>query len=116
MRGRQLFPSDPGLVARMVAVAVLTPLAVAAALVALVLLAPWKIVGAVALACVFGVGAAVRERRDRPEPVELTPARAPELHAILERLCVVADLPKPRLVLEHEDQPNSWVVSLGRGR
>ena len=29
---------------------------------------------------------------------------------------MVADLPKPRIVIENERQPNSWVVSLGRGR
>jgi heat shock protein HtpX len=33
---------------------------------------------------------------------------------VIERLCVVADLPKPRIVLEDERQPNSWVVSVGR--
>ena len=116
VRRRELFPLDRGLVARMVAAAILTPLVVAAALVALVLFAPFKIVAVVAVASALGVMAAVDERRNRPQPVELTAARAPELHAILERLCVVADLPKPRLVLEHEDQPNSWVVSLGRDR
>src|SRR5215210_5294602 len=28
---------------------------------------------------------------------EVTPAEAPELHAMIERLCVQADLPKPRV-------------------
>jgi heat shock protein HtpX len=116
MGRRAQFPLDRGLVARMVATAVVTPLVVVAALVALVLLAPFNVVAVVAVASVLGVAAAVKERRDRLAPVELTAADAPELHAILERLCVVADLPKPRLVLEHEDQPNSWVVSLGRDR
>jgi heat shock protein HtpX len=116
MTRRELFPLDRVLVARMLATAVLTPLVVAAALLMLVLVAPWKIVAGVAVACVLGVGAAVKERRDRPAAVELTPEAAPDLHATVERLCVVADLPKPRLVLEPETQPNSWVVSLGRGR
>jgi heat shock protein HtpX len=61
-------------------------------------------------------GLRLGERRGRAAAVELTPEAAPELHATLERLCVVADLPKPRLVLEPEAQPNSWVVSLGRSR
>jgi heat shock protein HtpX len=115
-RRRELFPLDRGLVARMVATAVATPLVVAAALVLLVMVAPWKFVAGVAIASVIGVVLAVRERRNRPQPTELTAGQAPELHAIVERLCVVADLPKPRLVLEHERQPNSWVVSLGRDR
>jgi heat shock protein HtpX len=113
---RELFPPDRGLVTRMIGAAVMTPLVVAAALVALVLLAPWKIVAGVAIAAALGIGGAVRERRNRTAPTELTPEAAPELHAIVERLCVTADLPKPRLVLEHERQPNSWVVSLGHGR
>lgn len=114
MTRRELFPLDPVLVARMVVTAVATPLVVAAALVALVLLAPWKPVAGVAVACALGIAAALKERRDRPPAVELTPAAAPDLHATVERLCVIADLPKPRLVLEPEAQPNSWVVSFGR--
>jgi heat shock protein HtpX len=98
-RRRELFPLDRGLVARMVATAVATPLVVAAALVLLVMVAPWKFVAGVAIASVIGVVLAVRERRNRPQPTELTAGQAPELHAIVERLCVVADLPKPRLVL-----------------
>jgi heat shock protein HtpX len=116
VRPRELFPVDGVLVARMIAAAVVTPLLVAAVLVLLVATAPWKIVAGVGIASVVGVCGAVRERRERAAPVELTVERAPEVHAIVERLCVVADLPKPRLVLAPERQPNSWVVSLGRGR
>jgi heat shock protein HtpX len=111
----ELFPHDGGLVVRMVAAAVTTPVVVAAILVLVVLFAPWEMVAGVTGAAVIGIFAAVRERRRRLEPTELTPERAPELHAIVERLCVVADLPKPRLVLEQERQPNSWVVSVGHG-
>jgi heat shock protein HtpX len=114
VRRRELFPLDRGLVTRMVATAVVTPVVVAAVLVLVVLVAPWKLVLGVAIAAAIGIGAAVRERSNRVPPVELTAAAAPEVHGIVERLCVVADLPKPRLVLERERQPNSWVVSLGR--
>ena len=116
MTRRELFPLDRVLVARMLVTAVLTPLVVAVALLALVLLAPTRFVVAVAIACALGIGAALKERRDRPAAVELSPEAAPALHAAIERLCVVADVAKPRLVLEPEAQPNSWVVSLGRGR
>jgi heat shock protein HtpX len=116
MGTRSALRLDRLLVARMLLAAVLTPLIVAAGVVALVLLAPFKLVGGFALASIMGAGLAVRERRARVPAVELTPAAAPELHALVERLCVVADLPKPRLVLERERQPNSWVVSLGRSR
>jgi heat shock protein HtpX len=116
MKRRELFPFDAGLAARMVATAVVTPALVVAVLVLAVLFAPWKLVAGMALAMVVGIAATVRERRSRPAPSELTAERAPEVHAIVERLCVVADLPKPRLVLERERQPNSWIVGLGRDR
>ena len=43
----------------------------------------------------------------------LSPAEAPELHAIVERLCVVADLPKPAIVLDRAAMPNSWIEGTG---
>jgi heat shock protein HtpX len=64
----------------------------------------------------IGVVAAVRERRSRLAPIELTAEEAPAVHAIVGRLCVVADLPKPRIALEQEYQPSSWIVSIGCGR
>jgi heat shock protein HtpX len=115
MRRRELFSTDPGLVARMVLAAVGTPVVVVAALVAVVLIAPVKVVGFVALASVVGAVLAQRERARRSEARETTAAEAPAVHAIVERLCLIADLPKPRIVIENERQPNSWIVSLGRG-
>jgi heat shock protein HtpX len=116
MARRKLLPTDAGLTLRMIIAAVLTPLVVFAAVALVVLVAPWKIVVGLAIASVVGVVLAVRERAAAVGGVEVGPADEPELHAIVERLCVVADLAKPRIVLEDERQPNSWVVSLGRGR
>jgi len=113
---RELFPLDLALTARMVLAAVLTPAVLLAALAAIVVWAPWKLVAGVALASVVGVVAVARERRETRRGREVGPAEAPELHAIAERLCLLADLPKPRIVIEPEVQPNSWVVSVGRGR
>src|SRR5262249_46111124 len=45
----------------------------------------------------------------------ISPAEAPELHAAVERLCVVADLAKPTLVLERQTLPNSWIEGTKRG-
>jgi heat shock protein HtpX len=114
-RRRELFPTDRGLVARMVLTAVATPLIVVAALAVLALFAPWKLVAAVAVASVVGIAMAMDERAKRASAREATRAEAPELHAMLERLCLLADLPKPRIVIEPEALPNSWVVSIGRG-
>ena len=43
---------------------------------------------------------------------EVSPAEAPQLHAMIERLCVQADLPKPRVAVAHTRMPNAF--ALGR--
>jgi heat shock protein HtpX len=43
---------------------------------------------------------------------EVAPAEAPELHAMIERLCVQADLPKPRIAVADTRMPNAF--ALGR--
>src|SRR4051794_29386278 len=113
-RRRELFPTDHRLVARMVLTAVATPLLVVAALAAVVVVAPWKLAAAVLLAAVVGV--ALRERSADASAREPSPADEPALHAVVERLGLLADLPKPRIVIEPEKLPNSWIVSLGRER
>jgi heat shock protein HtpX len=44
---------------------------------------------------------------------EVSPAEAPELHAMIDRLCVQADLPKPRVAVADTRMPNAF--ALGRG-
>ncbi len=43
---------------------------------------------------------------------QVTPAQAPELHAMVDRLCVQADLPKPRVAVAQTPMPNAF--ALGR--
>jgi heat shock protein HtpX len=43
---------------------------------------------------------------------QVTPAQAPQLHAMIERLCVQADLPKPRVAVVNTSMPNAF--ALGR--
>jgi heat shock protein HtpX len=100
----------------MVLAAVTTPLVVLASAAALVALAPLKLVGAFAVAAAIGIAGTVAERRNRPPAAPVSPAQAPELHAIVDRLCVLADVPKPEIVVEPEAQPNSWLVGLSRQR
>jgi heat shock protein HtpX len=45
---------------------------------------------------------------------EVTPQQAPELHAMIERLCVQADLPKPRVCVMETSMPNAF--AMGRSR
>ncbi len=41
---------------------------------------------------------------------EVSPQEAPELHAMIERLCVQADLPKPRIAIAQTDMPNAFAM------
>jgi heat shock protein HtpX len=41
---------------------------------------------------------------------EVSPREAPELHALIERLCVQANLPKPRVAIAQTDMPNAFAV------
>jgi len=43
---------------------------------------------------------------------EVTPAEVPELHAMVERLCIQADLPKPKVAVADTRMPNAF--ALGR--
>jgi heat shock protein HtpX len=43
---------------------------------------------------------------------QVSPAEAPELHAMIERLCVQADLPKPKVAVAQTPMPNAF--ALGR--
>ncbi len=114
---RDLFPSDHGLVFRMVVVGLLTPLVVLGALVlAMLLLSSLTIRGVVIGALCIGAWVAIRERvEESSRGRRLGPADAPELHAIVERLCVLADLPKPTVVLDSRTMPNSWIEGTKRG-
>jgi heat shock protein HtpX len=41
---------------------------------------------------------------------EVTPAQEPELHGIVDRLCVQADLPKPRVCVAETPMPNAFAM------
>ncbi len=41
---------------------------------------------------------------------EVSPEEAPELHAIVERLCVQANLPKPRVAIAETAMPNAFAM------
>jgi heat shock protein HtpX len=41
---------------------------------------------------------------------EVSPQEAPELHGIIERLCVQADLPKPRVCVMNTQMPNAFAM------
>ena len=45
---------------------------------------------------------------------EVSPREAPELHAMIERLCVQADLPKPKVAIMRTAMPNAF--AMGRSK
>jgi heat shock protein HtpX len=45
---------------------------------------------------------------------EVSPAEAPELHAMIDRLCIQADIPKPKIAVADTQMPNAF--ALGRSQ
>ncbi|XAY07020.1 Protease HtpX [Paraconexibacter sp. AEG42_29] len=43
---------------------------------------------------------------------EVTPQEAPELHGMIERLCISADLPKPRIAVAQNAMPNAFAMGI----
>lgn len=47
---------------------------------------------------------------------EVTPEQAPELHGAVDRLCALADLPKPRVAIADSDVPNAFATGRSQKR
>ena len=41
---------------------------------------------------------------------EVSPQEEPQLHALIDRLCAQADMPKPRVAIAHTDLPNAFAT------
>jgi heat shock protein HtpX len=96
----------------MVLVAVLTPVMVVGLFVAAVLLVRGRQAYWLLFALFVGcVSAAIAYMKQKPPTgTVLTEREDPELVGLLHRLCGLADVPRPELVLSDQRQPNSWVV------
>jgi len=94
----------------MVVVAVVTPALVFAALAACALWLPHKLLIGLGVGLAIGLVATLAERTDHGDFELLEAGEEPELQGIVDRLCVVADLPRPEIALVDERQPNSWIV------
>src|SRR5580765_1772683 len=109
---RSRFRSDPGLTIRMSTVVLLLG-ALYVAVMAGLIVAGVGTVAVIVIAVVVGVGqwyfsdklamAAMRAR-------VVTPEQAPELHGMVERLCALADMPKPRVAIAESDIPNAFAT------
>lgn len=47
---------------------------------------------------------------------EVAPHEAPELHAVIDRLCALADMPKPRVAISYSDMPNAFATGRSPNR
>lgn len=111
---RTRFIGDPGLTARMTTVMFLL------GGLFVVLIVSLMAVGGRGLAPIIGIvgiGIAVYQwwRSDTVamkamRAREVTPEQAPELHAMIDRLCVLADMPKPRVGVADTPMPNAFAT------
>jgi heat shock protein HtpX len=109
-------PPDRGLQARMVIAMLLAPaIALVGVGVAIAVPVTRLPVILVVAAGVLRLSIADAEPRWRMVAPALAPRDLPHVHAIVDRLCLVADMPKPEIVVEREDQPNSWIEAPGGG-
>ena len=111
---RTRFASDAGLTARMTSVMFLLGAVFVALVVVLMFVLPpgWApIIGIVGIAIAWGQWyfsdtVAMKAMRAR----EVTPEEAPELHQMIDRLCALADMPKPRVGVADLTVPNAFAT------
>ena len=110
-RGRRM-PGSRSLAVRMVLVAVLTPVLTLGLLGVVIALAPGRWMFGLILGLLVGLGVMIYKHSQGRQPAagRLEERDDPELFGLLNRLCALADMPLPEVVLSEESQPNTWVV------
>jgi heat shock protein HtpX len=111
---RTRFASDSGLTLRMTSVMFLLGGVFVALVVALMLVLPYQyapIIGIIGIGIAWGQWyfsdtVAMKAMRAR----EVTPEEAPELHGVIDRLCAMADMPKPRVGIADLSIPNAFAT------
>jgi heat shock protein HtpX len=109
---RTRFPADAGLTSRMLGTMFLLGLLyVVFVAVLIVILDNWLIVALIAggflfVQYFFSDRIALTAMRGR----EVSPEQAPELHQLVDRLCALADMPKPRVAVADLDLPNAFAT------
>src|ERR687887_191215 len=111
-RQRASFDRDPGLQARMLFTMFLLGLLYVAFVVVLLaagagVVVMVVVIGALTLGQLFlsdKIGLAAMGAK------EVSPEEAPGLHAMIERLCIQADLPKPKVAVADTDVPNAFAM------
>jgi heat shock protein HtpX len=111
---RSRFVGDTGLTVRMTSVMFLLGAVFVALIVALMFVMPPQyapIIGVIGIGIAWGQwyfsdSVAMRAMRAR----EVTPEEAPELHQMIDRLCALADMPKPRVGVADIPVPNAFAT------
>ena len=111
---RTRFAPDSGLTVRMTSVMFLLGAVFVALVVVLMFVLPsgWApFIGVIGLGIAWGQWyfsdtVAMKAMRAR----EVTPEQAPELHAMIDRLCALADMPKPRVGVADMSVPNAFAT------
>jgi heat shock protein HtpX len=109
---RTRFPADAGLTSRMLGTMFLLGLLyVVFVAVLIVILDNWLIVALIAggflfFQYFFSDRIALSSMRGR----EVSPEQAPELHQMIDRLCALADMPKPKVAVADSDLPNAFAT------
>src|SRR3954447_20239440 len=117
---RTRFASDSGLTVRMTSVMFLLGAVFVALVVVLMFVLPaqWTpIIALVGLGIAWGQWyfsdtVAMKAMRAR----EVTPEEAPELHQMIDRLCALADMPKPRVGVADVNVPNAFATGRSPSR
>jgi heat shock protein HtpX len=109
---RAIFPRDPGLQFRMLLTLFLLGLLYVALIGALLaagtgLVLMVVIIGALSFAQLFFSDKLALSAMGAKE---VSPQEAPGLHAMIERLCIQADLPKPRIAVADTSMPNAFAT------
>src|SRR5579859_1874049 len=112
MARKNSFGKDPGLQARMLLTLFLLGLVYAVLVGVLVAAGTGAVTIAVIAGLLFAVQFFTSDRIALFSMVarEVSPGQAPELHAIIERLCVQANLPKPKVAIAQTAMPNAFAV------
>jgi heat shock protein HtpX len=111
-RERAIFPRDWGLQSRMLLTMFLLGLLYVVFVVAL------AAAGAGAITLVIVIGALTLAQLFLSDKLalramgakEVSPEEAPGLHAMIERLCIQADLPKPKVAVADTEVPNAFAI------
>src|SRR5437660_8253725 len=109
---RRGYPRDPGLAARMVFVMFLLGLLYVGVMALLISAGlNFSLVFVIAAAGLFAqYWFSSRIALYAMNAREVSPAEAPELHGIVDRLCALADMPKPRVAIADSDVPNAFAT------